>query len=241
LLTLGYASTACLRPYIPERRAEQARHRAIQDVYRTAPTNALIMVEDMKRPHSGGLALNPLGLASDPLLMRDPEEDWPVVARVFPDRQLFRMRARRPHELIPLSATGLVSITKHAYSFPKTIGANLARGASNEHWRVASPRDGEGWLLFGGSFYLPRGHFHFELIGEIEEVTRQQPITAQLMMDQAQTASTCHALWGTTNGLLLSIPVEITNGYDRTVPFIRYHGSGDVRLRSLRMVERDAP
>ena len=241
LLLMAGASYAFLRTQWPARLEKQSLKRSILDTFQRAPPGSLILVENLRNPHLGGMLLNPQGLASDPLLMRSPHSDWPVVHRVFPERKLFLYDGAKPGSLTPLIPPDRIVLTKPVHKFHRTTGRTTRAPDSRDRLQTASAKAGDrpGWLLFGNPFHLPRGRFRLDMVGQMDDVSEAQPLVCRVVQrgDASVLAST--SCWGSANGLLLSFPLAISNQVSEIDVTVRFKGSGEVSLRHLQLTELD--
>lgn len=213
----------------PEQRAVQRKHRAIIDTLRSLPPRSMVFVENFRIPYIGGMAFNPHGLQSDPLMLRTMHGDNPVAMRLFPDRRAFLLNGDNPTKPIPLTAPAAIHIERRADKFLKKTGQNKAVGP-NEVVRIANTNNAPGFLAFGRSLKLPAGTWRVVWHGDFADILEKTPLDADLVTDADRRTLWADFTFGSQTGILLQAELTVTNVITPVEPRLRYGGSGELQF-----------
>lgn len=242
------ALIACSSAYRIQAEAtiREERQRVKADVTATltgVPTGSLVLVENLRTPHSGEMLLNARGLDSDPLMLHSPGEDWPVVARVFPDRALYLYDAKQPGQVQPLHPPEYISLRRDMSSFHFRTGRNVATGEPSRTGREASSEKGDlaGWLAYGERLNVPTGRYRLEFMGDLRDVPEANPLAGDIRTNPDHGPLAEQVVWGNRTGVVLAMDFEITSQVSRIEPRLRYKGVGSVQITGLTIEEQRSP
>lgn len=244
LVTLvAVSSVYRIRAEAESRVAKQSLKGEVTARLRSVPPGSLVLVENMRDPHPGEMLFNPRGLDSDPLLLHSPGADWPVVARVFPERSLFLYDANDPGKLTPLHPPGQLTLSRDMSSFHAKTGRLIKVGEPPVPAREASAEKGDpaGWLAFGQKFYVPAGRYRLAFTGSLRDVPEADPLAGDIRISPGQTLAAEDRAWGTRTGELMTLEFTLTNRVSRIEPRLRYKGAGTVQVTGLILREQPAP
>lgn len=217
-----------------ELRADLIERGRMLALYRKAPPNSLIFVEDGPLQDYG--VCNPHGQDSDPLTVRSLYGANKAVIKHFPDRHPFLLtKKEQSFFLQPVDTNITYHLTIPACSTGYRIGTNVWH--ENTRVRVAqSGKHKRGWFAFGRRAYVFPGRFivHYDL-----EVSGCPSNTSACALDVTidggrRILAGKEIVGATPDGVELEFEVD---DFYPVEPRVFYNGCGDMVLRSIHVWE----
>lgn len=202
---------------------------------RAAPPDSLALVQ--QGPHSDYVAFNPRGLESEPLAVRQPLGSNKAIARRFPNRKLFVLKADSRSELEEIEPDEVFDFVMAATHMSGRTGTNLL--LSGHKVRAArADTDSADLLAFGRHVCVFPGRFavHFDI-----EVSDCRDDKESLDLDVASQGGRRIHVKRLVNGNVggSGVVVEFdADGYYLVEPRVFYSGNGNVLLRSISISEK---
>ena len=203
-----------------------------------APANSLILAPRVEGKHyvSRGMAFNPRGLASDPLVAATGKLDRRILAGAFPERT--------PYDLVVdngrLRLEPFVDKTPISYRFP--VADTFCRTGENQgdttagRQRVARagvhPPD---WLAFGATFWVGPGDYRLQVSLQMDGVRAEAPLMVDVVTDGGRRVLARRAVTEPGNSLV-ELVFQVSRS-TRIEPRIYYNGTGTVVAKMMRILQ----
>ncbi len=214
--------------------------REILGAVAAAPTDALVFVENRgwRGDHPMDFAIfNPRGLQSAPLVMAAADGAEIAAARYFTARRPFRLAGGPPPTLIPINPDGPYAVTINPARSHRRTGSNFQATDNAPVERLArAGRDAAGMLVFGNYRGICPGRFtalfEMETAGKPGDKAAVLDICAE---GGRRTLAECPVPAGCHGTQAVDF---VSDGFFMIEPRVYYTGKGEVRVKSIRLVEQ---
>ncbi len=217
-----------------------APRREILQAIAAAPPDALVFVEDRgwHGDHPMDFAIvNPRGLQSAPLVMAAADGTEIAAARFFSGRRPFRLAGGSPPGLTPLNSSAPYAVAINPARAHRRTGSNFQAEAGAPVERLArAGRDAAGMLLFGNYRYICPGRFQALFEMETAGDAGAEAAVLDICADGGRrTLAECSVPAGFQGTQAVAFAAD---GYFMIEPRAYYTGRGEVRIKSIRLVEQ---
>ena len=193
------------------------------------------------RKNHGIVVFNPHGLDSQPLVARSVRAADPLLCRLFPGRQPYRLvYTNAQPRLVPYRADFVYDSRFPAEDIPLATGRREPGGERGAIQAVArAGRDAAGWLAQGAKFPVYPGRYVMEFELDVRPAAETARAVALDIVDRRGAAVPAQSL---TNGAAPALAFRIER-VDEIEPRVYYRGGGDATFRGfhLREIPSSAP
>ena len=203
-----------------------------------APARSLILVSGFAGMHyfSRGMAFNPRGLASDPLVVRAGLVQDGLVLAAYPGRKPFEMVLQNGRlRLEPLKKIAPVRYGFSAVNTLAKTGKNIMTSPDLTRRVARAPGDGPGLLAFGKYLLVPRGDYRLTIHMRLDRVSKGHPVLVDVATDHGRSILAKSRVSGSgqeTVQLPFHAPALI-----RVEPRIHFGGSGEVVVADMEILQ----
>ncbi len=222
-------------------RVWQERVGEYRRLLKQAPKNSLILVSKIEGMNylTRGMAFNPKGLASDPLIVHMGKLHNRILVGTFPERTPYQLVIRQGHlALQPFVAKTPISYTCAVTDMCSRTGQDVFPEDDDTGKRVArDSSDKANWLAYGESFWLAPGIYVLHVSFQVEGVSSEAPLTVDVATEYGRTIlAQKHVVQIENDGVTLPFSVDHTMLVE---PRIFYNGTGNViaRMIEIRQIE----
>ncbi len=203
-----------------------------------APAGSLILAPRIEGMNyvSRGMAFNPRGLDSDPLVASMDKLDPRILAGAFPERRpLVLVQDQGRLRLEPFADNRPIR-----YLFPVTetlcrTGENRG-GEPGSRLRVAHAGvHGADWLAYGATFWVGPGSYNLQVALRVEGASADAPLVIDVVTDGGNRVLARHTVCETGPGPV-RMPFRVARS-TRVEPRIYYNGSGTVVAGEMKIIQ----
>ncbi len=211
----------------------EAAHREAElaAVLATAPPDSLVILRNIPQPERGQLVLNPHGLQSDPLVVRDNPDMHHLIARRFPERNYFYLQPGAK-QLLPVKLSAAPRRVCIAPVITRYFtGGNRRFDEDSFLVRVADNAAGDeaGYLAFGGTFWLAPGTNRIDFM-----VSAENTGWASSVDFASYYGKLVHAQSDIPDGLDQVVTLVVVNDeYWQVEPRVYYGGAGRLEVHNI--------
>ena len=240
LLLVG-GSVLFSRQQIVNIRAWQERIGEYRRLLKQAPKNSLILVSKIEGMNylTRGMAFNPKGLASEPLIVHMGKLHNRILVGTFPERTPYQLVIRQGHlALQPFVAKTPISYTCAVTDMCSRTGKDVFPDDDDTGKRVArDSSDKANWLAYGESFWLAPGNYILHVSLQVEGVSPDAPLTVDVATEYGRTIlAKQHVVHVENNGVTLPFAVDRTMLVE---PRIFYNGTGNIIAKMMKIFQVD--
>lgn len=221
-------------------RAWQGRIGEYQRLLKQAPKNSLILVSKIEGMNylTRGMAFNPRGLASDPLIVHTGKLHNRILVGSFPERTPYRLIVKNGHlALQPFAENRPIRYSCAVTDTCFRTGEDVV-SADGPRTRVArNSKDGADWLAYGEFFWVAPGKYLLQVSLQVQDVSPDAPLIVDVAIEHGRTILARQDVVQVEGGLV-TVPFEV----DHTIlvePRIFYNGTGNVSAGMMAIVQLD--
>ncbi len=205
---------------------------------RNAPPDSLILAPRIKGMHyvSRGMAFNPRGLASEPLVAATDKLDSRILAGAFPRRTPYRLLLDRGRlRLEPFADNRPIRYRFAAADTFCRTGENNGQGTGRRQ-RIARPGiHPPDWLAYGATFWVSPGSYLLQISLQMEKVRPDAPLVIDVATADGRQVLARNAVC-TPAGGRVELAFRVARS-SRIEPRIYYNGSGIVRAEIMEIIQ----
>lgn len=214
--------------------AEQRTEAELADCLHTAPSNALVALNLIWPRKVDTLAFNPIGLESQPLVVRSLDSQIEPILRFFAARQGFRLSGDGQRGLEPVTRAPLEFVF-NAIKTRQFVGRDETLSDGQVARVAEAGKDAAGWVAFGNYYYIYPGCFRVEVELETQDVSADTPVCVEVVSERGRKVLTQSKVSGSVREMVL---LEFTaDGYIEIEPRVYYGGSGYLAIKGLRIAD----
>jgi len=211
-----------------------------RSLLKQAPKNSLILVSKIPGMHylTRGMAFNPKGLASDPLVAHKGKLLSQVMIGAFPERT--------PYQLVLKDSRLFLEpfIEKRPTYYRCYVADTLSKTGKNNtsttkyKERIALPlRDSADWFAYGVSFWVTPGDYLLRINMKVENVSPDAPLIIDVTTNYGRNVLKQHTVTE-LKGKVVEVPFEVTRTI-KVEPRIYYNGTGSVTAGMMEIIQLD--
>jgi len=204
---------------------------------RTAPKRSLILVEQIPGMNyvTRGMAYNPEGLASDPLVVHRGKLPDSFLALAFPERVPYRLVLREQElALEPYRAGQPLVYRWMAADTPARTGEVVETADRQRLRRAVAGQHPPEWLSYGAHFWVTRGRYLLKVRIKVEGVSGQPPLEVDVAAEGGRRIL-ARARIAPGTDRLVEIPFTVADR-TRIEPRLFFSGSGTVQAGHMEIV-----
>ncbi len=216
---------------------------AYHQLLRSAPDNSLVMVDKVAGMNyvTRGMAYNPHGEASDPLVVHRGKLPDAFLATAYPDRQVYRLVARANDDfaLEPYRPGSPLIYGWRIVDAKARTGSVLPRpDVDSEPVRWArEDLHRPDWLSYGIHCWLSRGQYLLRVYLRTSGVSAKKPLVVDVASAGGENILARYLI-AEDQGPTVEIPFTVDRRM-RVEPRLFFQGSGTIKARKMEIVRMD--
>jgi hypothetical protein len=209
-----------------------------RSLLKQAPKNSLILVSKIPGMNflTRGMAVNPEGLASDPLVLHKGKLHNRILVGTFPERTPYQLVIREGRlALEPFTENSLLhyrcSVTKTCYRTGDDVFSSDGAGK-----RIARfQKHGSNWFAYGVRFWVAPGNYLLRVSLNMEDVSHDSPLTIDVATNQGRDILARQEVVE-LDGDVVTVPFMVSHTL-KVEPRIFYNGKGNVSAGMMEIVQ----
>ncbi len=203
-----------------------------------APENSLILVEKIPGMHylTRGMAFNPKGIASDPLVAHKGKLLNQVMINAFPERTPYQLALKDSQLLLePFTEQ---KPTYYRCFVADTLNNTGKNNISTKEYRermATSFTDNADWFAYGVSFWVTPGDYLLRINMTIKDVPSEAPLVIDVTTNYGRNVLAQYTLTE-MEGSVVEVPFEVTRTI-KVEPRIYYNGTGSVTAGTMEIIQ----
>ena len=209
------------------------------DLLRNAPENSLILVRKIPGMHymTQGMAYNPNGIDSDPLVAHLGKLPTPFLVRAYPNRT--------PYQLVLKDGNlGLQGCQEqpplvyrwHIIQTRAKTGDPLALDDQKKSRYACQGIHGADWLSFGSFFWVVRGDYVLKIQLATDGGNGDVPVEIDIVSDNGKKVLAHHRI-SNGEGSMIEIPFTVEAPRLRVEPRVYFTGTGTVQAGRMEIFQ----
>ncbi len=211
-----------------------ALHKRMYDVIMSAPSNSIVLVEDVKQDFTDTLVFNSKGLQSDPLLFVSLGHLNSLITQTFPQKNFFVFNGK---EMRLTEFTNMYSRVFYDVAWHTMRQMTGTRGTNNfEGCYATAGKDNAGFLGYGKYLIVIPSSYQAVFDVEYSAISSNEPSYLEIASDHGRIIVYRQAIEGSSSNCNIVFDFDVQKVCE-IEPRVFYGGSGMLRLRRVKITQ----